>query len=247
MGIVDAEALIAWGYDISNRTDVVGRRFKFSPVGLFPFLWTETGGVIDIGTEEGAANAVNLLGHVAGQSGGAFFWTPEEGLIDLPAGASGYATDVNDLDIVVGTSYASGFSRPFRWTAQEGLTHLGTLQGRATAINNRGQVVGDFGLRAFRWDATVGVTELSMLPGDLSSSATDITDAGHVVGWTSGASGQRAALWTADGQVFDLGTYPGDYRSQAHGINRRGIVVGESWEPIGVGTYRPRAVLWTLD
>lgn len=258
MSIVDVRALITDGFGINNLTYIVGRRFKFSPVGLFPFLWTPEDGVMDLGTLEGQAAAVNVRGNVAGQSGGhAFYWTPEDDLIDLgtlTGGTFSMARDINDRDQVVGVSDGAGGSHAFRWTAEDGMVDLGTLPGGlssdAYAINSRGQVVGwsatPAGSRAFQWDAQNGMVELGLLPGAFFSTARDINDAGDIVGSMSTPSGPHAFLWTAQGEMIDLGTFPGHSISLATAINREGVVVGESWEQTSQGFFRARAMMWIL-
>jgi probable HAF family extracellular repeat protein len=64
--------------------------------------------------------------------------------------------------------------------------------------------------------------------GGLYSDASDINEAGQVVGRADTASGdERAFLWTAAGGMVDLGTLGGaGSRSQAEGINDAGEVVG---------------------
>lgn len=258
MSIVNVYSPITSGFGINNLTQIVGQRFKYSPVGMFPFLWTPQDGVVDLGTLEGRADAVNVLGHVVGTSGGhAFYWTPEDDLIDLGTllgGSYSFARDINDLNQVVGASDVAVGRHAFLWTAADGMIDLGTLSGGlysdAYAINNRGQVVGysstPSGGRAFRWDANNGMVELPGLPGLFSSYARDINDAGNIVGSIYAPGSQHAILWTAQGEMFDLGTLPGHARSQATAINRQGVIVGVSWEQISQGLFAARAVVWNL-
>ncbi len=60
----------------------------------------------------------------------------------------------------------------------------------------------------------------------ISSSALDINDAGHVVGFLTSSTGLRATLWR-DGAAVDLGTFGGG-TSIAHGLNNAGAVIGEA-------------------
>ncbi len=113
----------------------------------------------------------------------------------------------------------------------------------AMALNERGQAVGYFGnadrRQAVLWERGMRI-DLNMLPGGKQSMATDINDAGQIVGWSDTANGEsHAALWD-NGKVIDLGTLPGGLWSTAEGITEAGEIVGWS----GTASGENQAVRW---
>jgi probable HAF family extracellular repeat protein len=110
------------------------------------------------------------------------------------------------------------------------ITDLGTLGGAsssASAINNRGQIVGSSDLSGSAGDHAFLYSRGRMrelLPGSTQSSATDINNRGEVVG----SSEFRAFLYRR-GQVTEIGF--GGASSFAEGINDRGEVVGTAELP----------------
>jgi probable HAF family extracellular repeat protein len=126
----------------------------------------------------------------------------------------------------------------------------------ATAINNKGQVVGISGT----CDQAVGrytaahivlwekgtVTDLGNLGAPWWNTAMAINQRGDVVGFAGVPGGDadnpilHAFLWTRRDGIQDLGTLPGDVTSQANGMNDRGQVVGTSCDAAG----NCRAFLW---
>ena len=108
--------------------------------------------------------------------------------------------------LLMGAQPASGQQAADR---QYSITDLGTLGGgfsEATAINNRGQVVGSFSVtasegapHAFLWEDGQ-MTALGTLPGGRFSGATAINSRGQVVGAGDSASGEEHAfLWSKQG------------------------------------------------
>jgi probable HAF family extracellular repeat protein len=131
----------------------------------------------------------------------------------------------------------------------------GDTSSAATAINNRGQVVGISGScdqavgrhtarHAVLWD-NGAVTDIGNIGGDTWNTPMAINQQGEVVGFASLPGSDpddpilHAFLWTKHDGIRDLGTLPGDVSSQALGINERGQVVGLSSGAGGV-----RAFLW---
>lgn len=131
----------------------------------------------------------------------------------------------------------------------------GDTSSAATAINNRGQVVGISGIcdqavgrhtarHAVLWEKGK-VIDIGNIGGDTWNTPTAINQQGDVVGFASMPGSDpdnpilHAFLWTKHGGIRDLGTLPGDTSSQAAGINERGQVVGFSSGAGGI-----RAFLW---
>lgn len=132
----------------------------------------------------------------------------------------------------------------------------GDTSGAATAINDRGQVVGISGTcdqavgrftaaHAVLWE-NGRVIDIGNLGGDSWNTAMAINQRGEVVGFASRPGDDpddprlRAFLWTRRHGIRNLGTLPGDVSSEAHGINDRGQVVGVSCAADG----SCRAFLW---
>jgi probable HAF family extracellular repeat protein len=192
--------VVDFGFDgeargINDRGDVVGEG-RLTPFAFHPFLW-RNGRVTDLGVLERGEREY------------------------------GRATDINDRGQVVGFSVVNqdpeqSGGHAFLW--QNGtLTDLDPygVDSAATAINNRGQIIGTRytteGRRAFLWQNGV-MTDLG------AGNPQDINDRGQVIGQNlSGGSG--ATMWYR-GRVQDLGTPPGleDWRPVA--INERGWIVG---------------------
>lgn len=133
----------------------------------------------------------------------------------------------------------------------------------ATAINDKGQVVGISGIcqnavgafsakHAVLWQDGQP-TDLGNIGGHGWNTPTFINNHGQIVGFANASgdlvNGQlelkfHAFLWTKDRGMRDLGTLSGDAISEALGINEAGQVVGVSF---GAGFSHPRAFLWQND
>lgn len=128
--------------------------------------------------------------------------------------------------------------------------------GRATGINNYGEVVGVSAssgggasisisgyYRPFLWDADTGLVALTV---NETGAALDINDHGQVVGWSINSSGYYAFLWE-NGKKSDLNSLSGvgtkTFRlGTAESINNAGHIIGRSdtykgTTMIGNGTY----------
>jgi len=126
----------------------------------------------------------------------------------------------------------------------------------ATALNDRGQVVGISGycdqavgrfsaIHAVHWQRGRAIP-IGTLGGVAWNTPMSINHRGDVVGFANvsaadgGAFHPHAFLWTRRHGIRDLGTLPGDATSQALGINQRREVVGTSCAADG----SCRAFLW---
>lgn len=132
----------------------------------------------------------------------------------------------------------------------------GDTSGAATAINDRGQIVGISGTcdqavgrftaaHAVLWDRG-RVIDLGNLGARMWNTPTAINQRGDVAGFAALPSDDvdnpplRAFLWTRRGGLQNLGVLPGDVSSQANGLNDRGQVVGVSCDADG----NCRGFLW---
>jgi probable HAF family extracellular repeat protein len=202
-----------------------------------------------------------------------FVW--ENGVLRaLPTlgGNNGFATGANDLRQVVGWAENTVHDptctppqvlqfRPVVWGPDRNQIRAlpllpGDSSGAATAINDRGQVVGISGIcdqavgrltaaHAVLWDEG-RPTNLGTLGGNSWNTPMAINQRGDVAGFASlpGTDPDNAVLhafvWTRQGGIQDLGTLPGDAYSEALGINEWRQVVGLSCD----AANNCRAFLW---
>jgi probable HAF family extracellular repeat protein len=216
--------------------------------------------VEDLGTFGGkdvVGTAINIHGEIAGYAHlpdgtiQAFRWTRSGGLENLGAAAGATYSEgrgINDHGDVVGGaefefSYQLGFIAPRGGV----MRHLWTPERQIRAVNvitNDGQMLGQAGesFTPFRTRKDGTFHDLGW-PGRYGV-ATDINDAGDVVGWDwfgGGMAWKYSDTFTACrlipcGKIM-LGYLSGVFASQALSLNNDGVAVG--WAAIGDG--RPRA------
>ncbi len=157
-------------------------------------------------------------------------------------GASGPCGPPNNIGY--GTAHA------LLWRSSGQPTDLGTLGGTtaniATAINDKGEIVGQSALtgnptyHAFRWNGAM--MDLGTLPGDTLSEALGLNNKKQIVGYSCGASGCRGFIWQ-NGAMTDLNLlvpHSHLYVMSAGDINDSGWIVGQA---LDVKTGRAPAVV----
>ncbi len=113
------------------------------------------------------------------------------------------------------------------------LRFLGTPSDFAVAINNAGQVTGQFQISPGEWRAAIyanGALDYLGTPGGIDSMGSigrAINANGNVAGALAIGPGQSHAFVYENGQMRGLGAFSGG-RSDAYGLNDAGTVVGTS-------------------
>ena len=244
---------------VNNLGQIVGTMGgEFGTPGSRAFLW-ENGTIRDLGVLPGmtysSAEKINESGEVVGASGNgseqlAFVWTEAGGMRALSSlgGSHSGAHAINDHGDIAGESKVPGFNSTdihavvWRNGVITDLDPVSAEGSRAWGINNSGEVVGRFGLRAFVWPPGGPGHVLEPRTGVVDNdNALGIDDAGRIVGFRRRtADGQLVAyLWTA-GVFREWGS-----GSNATGINSRGQVVGVANGAFTAGAGNP--FIWEGD
>lgn len=194
-------------------------------------------------------------------------------------GTHGFATGANNLRQVVGWAETkvrdpAGCVAPQKFRFRAALWDLrngrmrelppvlakGDTVSAATALNDRGQVVGISGIcddavgkfsaiRAVLWE-NGRVVELGDIGGRAWNTPQAINPQGDVAGFgnqsvtADGAPDFGAFLWTRGGGMKKLPTLAGDTNAQANGLNLWRHAVGRSCRDAGMATGTCDAVLW---
>ena len=186
-GVEDLGAIPAlpWptGATLINDAGLVAGVVTVEEESTRAFVWTRSGGAVEIdtlGSVDSAPVALGAGGEVAGnrlashEDGGErpFLWTRTGGMVDLGTGGGATAwinAMTPGLHIAGAIGFADGQQRAMSWTRHGGMRQLGTLGGRtsvARAVNGKGQVVGFAedgagAMRAFVWSAGGGMLDLN--------------------------------------------------------------------------------------
>ncbi|HET6576701.1 MAG TPA: PKD domain-containing protein [Gemmatimonadales bacterium] len=176
---------------INASGQIVGHSISCASGQSVPVIW-ENGGMVALplpsGAAGGEATAINTTGTIVGwyvaPGADRFAIVWQNGVIidlGLLGGAQAEAIAINDNGQVVGRRNINGEDRAFLW--QNGTTiDLGS--GRATAINNAGQIVGEVGQVAVRWPnaaaSPIPIPDLSAT--STASRAGGINAGGAIVG-----------------------------------------------------------------
>jgi probable HAF family extracellular repeat protein len=213
-----------------------------------------------------------VFGSSNGTQTRAFLWDKENGMQDLGTlgtGNDALATLLNERGQVAGQAYTNstpnsttGFptADPFLWTEDRGTIDLGTLGGAwglPSALNNRGQVIGNSSLAAdpgaclkplpnpnchpFLWEQGNLIDLYANAEGGNPLTADAINDAGEIVGAAAFQNESSDAYLWRKGTATDLGHLDGDCTSRAWAINSKSQVVAESYTCTGGNA---RAFLW---
>lgn len=207
-------------------------------------LWNAAGQLINLTPSNGRVSntaGISDAGVVVYSESGRFY-TWDAGIVtDLGVGSP---EAVNGKGQIAGTFggvfgvWTNGVVSPLPLPAS-------VIYSSSSDINNNADVVGSTyftvtsSRRAVIWRNGT-MQEIGTLPGDVSSIATSINDAGQVVGYSvNSARKWRAFLWE-NGVIRDLG-FPDGVQSAAFGINNAGQIAGWSYDPSK--TYG-RAFVW---
>jgi probable HAF family extracellular repeat protein len=213
--------------DINDRGKIVGTSWEPGTTQLRAFLWSDNGGMVNLGAfgEYGDESfslgfGINNRGEIVGETDNyAFLWTKERGMVLLGSPmqpwTGGAAWDINDHGWIVGHSQVfccPDLYHAALWTDVGEVLDLGTLRmnSQALGINNLGVVVGGSSDQEFDFHHI-----------RIGGGYTSINNPGINISCVP-------FIWTKKDGMFPLPMLDGD-TGCAHAINDRGQVVGWSY------------------
>lgn len=237
-----------WAFGINNSGEVVGLDYT---VTNRAYIWNNQDGIESLGTFSGfssaRAHSINSSSQVAGsvlvsQDGSAAKLSAsasaqqEMKQLDLEikkANLDGVYAREHILEMMQTTSLEREF-RPLQESLKSDISGLNrSITAKMSAQSSQSQ--------AFIWDESFGMMNLGTLGGDWST-AWDLNDHGHVVGYSSIGDGEsRAFFWDDENGLIELPTLGGN--SLARAINNEGQIVGYSYDDSG--NFYP--VMWKIS
>lgn len=158
------------------------------------------------------------------------------------------ATDINDLDQVVGDFRGQdgafhGFS--YKDGIYTTIDFPSAGDTGATGVNNLGHIVGCYSLcgRGFLYTPQTSAFTPIDFPGAVSTQASDINDLGHIVGVYD--DGIRLHGFLYDGNGFTAIDAPGAFLTSLSGINNLGQITGHYVIEVSPGVVEHNAFLAT--
>lgn len=234
-------ATSAIGVRMNNAGDVAGWSAFSEAPALRGWVWTQEDGFTVLPTPPGftryRAMDINDSGVVAGDGGydGGVSWRFENDAYAVLGAVDGlpisYLGGINNQGDIAGTSKGYSFTMPDRaFLAPNGKALINLtpdISGRATDVNNAGQVAGySTSFEAFRWDETGGIQFLGSL-GLAHSFGNAINEVGQVVGEALSTTGNTSKPFIfTDGVGMLQIPAPVTQSSAAFGVNSHGHVVG---------------------
>lgn len=161
----------------------------------------------------------------------------------IGGGDASHAYDINNHNVVVGERQVGSQYYPYRYSIDTNeLVSLarreGATWGRASAINDAGDVVGVTGGRAALWQNDE-LVDLGDLAGMSASWANAINAGGTIVGeyYLSATGDDRVFVWKSGTGIQDLNSLIADWTGtlvSADGINDSGQIIGLGYDASGI-------------
>src|SRR5262245_53756355 len=222
------------------------------------FMWTATGGAVDLGTpgSESRARFVSENGVIVVETtpatGGALFAVTPTGRIEIGRlGKDIVVYQMNRKGSVIGSySRDDNTAGAFFWSIDAGLRDIGAVEASDVYPNalSENDIVAGFGETdngvsvSFVWTLPGGAVTIPSLGGDRTF-PTAVNSNGLVTGFSSTSKGRHHAFaWTQAGGTVDLGTLNGGAESFAQIVTESGTIVGTSEAP----GKKERAFTWTV-